>query len=831
MQYADPKACPSCRGPFGSQRFCPNCGFDLQSQEALRLWSLFLEADQLVAAAKPGPAGALTPTQAQASHEAPAVPQQAQLPRPRRSWSVGSILLGLGALCLVVAGFIFVTIAWGDLGILGRALILLAVTALIGVAAGWASRKTLIGTAEALWVVFLALLTLDVFAAVGEGLFGLDWDDFAWVSVVWTVLVCGAAALIVKRTRPHFERNLISPQVFAGLTPWVSGIAVTARVAELNDKISPFWPTAVGFVLIVLVVLAALRLKFDVMKWVSAPIAVFFALALVAIAATEVISSDPPLDFYAALPMLTLMAAAIGISFISPRITEPAMAVAGVFGLLLVWGFFRGVLWFNGEDSTMVEYSFHLAFLSVAVASALIAWTITRPTARAAGERLASVAGAGVVLLWCAYVATVNFERADQALMAGDPSKTWVAPTETFIEAPWLGAVAFALLVVWGIGARRWTSPILPWREFHLPVAVVLGAVMVVTAIGGFELPYVVHGLSLVAAGLIVASLTRGNNEYFAVFGPVLVLAGQKLVPSLSLQLVLVLVASAIAFALIAWFDRNSDSKFRQIVSATGAALTAWVLSSAVNQASYLLDFNQAWLPIVQVGFAAALVLLAMGLDEYGWHRIAVEVAAALIFAAAMLQVDSLAMAALAFTIGATACAVVGLLDEDRKWARYIAGALAGLAWIFRLAASDVTTIEAYTAPFAVALLAAGWWHLHTKPASRTWTALTPGLVLALLPSLPEALDDPTSLRALLSALAAAISIAVGVALRWGAPLVAGAVILALIVLANIWPTAAALERWILMAIAGLVLLVIGTTWEKRVAEGKALIARVRALR
>jgi len=221
-----------------------------------------------------------------------------------------------------------------------------------------------------------------------------------------------------------------------------------------------------------------------------------------------------------------------------------------------------------------------------------------------------------------------------------------------------------------------------------------------------------------------------------------------------------------------------------------------------------------------------------MALDELPWHRIAIEVVAALTFLVALVAgTEDLADVALVLTIGAVASAVVGLLDDDRPFLRWVGAGLVGCAWVARLAASEVETVEAYTAPFAVALLAAGVWRLRTHPESRTWSALAPGLAAALLPSLPQALAEPTSLRALLLALVALAVLGAGVVLRWGAAVAAGLGVALLVLLANVLPEALALPRWILIAVVGLALLVVGTTWEKRIAEGRALVARLADLR
>ena len=84
---------------------------------------------------------------------AASLPKAPAMPKPpvQRKMSTGSILLGLGALFILVAGIIFITVSWGSLGVTGRALVLLAFTAVIGLLATLITRRGLRASAEALW--------------------------------------------------------------------------------------------------------------------------------------------------------------------------------------------------------------------------------------------------------------------------------------------------------------------------------------------------------------------------------------------------------------------------------------------------------------------------------------------------------------------------------------------------------------------------------------------------------------------------------------------------------------------------------------------------------
>ncbi|MET1132792.1 MAG: hypothetical protein ABWX60_05160, partial [Aeromicrobium sp.] len=777
-------------------------------------------------------------TRQSAAAKAPGVtPAAAPAPQPAaagsaplaamRTWSTGSILLGLGAVCLIVAGIIFATVAWGSLGILGRALILLAVTALVGLAAAWATRRGLGGTAEALWTVFLGFITVDLLAAVAEGLFGLGWSDFALVSVVWTAVLVGAGVVIVRWAEPLLGRHLVSPQLVAGFTPYVSAPAVMVKLGELGEGDDHwFWAAAAALVLPLAVAAVGHRTRLRWVLWPSAMLSLLFVVLLVALAIDAALAGSPVLGPTEALPALVLAAVAAGGAVVLRplRVWLTAFAVSAL--LFLVGVAVQGGAW-SADVSTSAA-----GLAAVAVLAALLAWFAVREDDWALGARWAAVAGATAALLWCGAVAFTNAERAEEAGWLSSPSDLWVRPAEIDItEGWWVLAVAVPVIAAW-LATARWPSPTLAPASWRVPIALVAAGASVVTAVASSSLPFLVHAFVLVLVGAALAVALRGARWEFSIV-PVAFVAFAMVVVPLGGPVTAWAWGFAAAGALVcAVVGLEEPPGPRRAISAAAAGLTAFAIVATVAQVADLADVGPgAWGPIV-VGVAAGLLLLTLALDELPWHRIAVEVVVgATLLVTVVREGDDLALVALLLTIGAVASAVVGLLDDDRTYLRWVAVGLTGAAWVARLAASEVETVEAYTAPFAVAVLAAGWWRLRTEPSSRTWVALTPGLLLTFLPSLPQALDDPTSTRALLLGLVAAAFLAAGLVLRWGAPVIAGSAVLLVLVLANVGPTALGLQRWILIAIAGLILLVVGTTWEKRVAEGRALMLRIAALR
>ncbi|UUZ59348.1 SCO7613 C-terminal domain-containing membrane protein [Nocardioides sp. B-3] len=98
------------------------------------------------------------------------------------------------------------------------------------------------------------------------------------------------------------------------------------------------------------------------------------------------------------------------------------------------------------------------------------------------------------------------------------------------------------------------------------------------------------------------------------------------------------------------------------------------------------------------------------------------------------------------------------------------ASVLLTLAQWVRLEQVGVDTVEAYTLPLAVVLLVVGTIAL-LRGNDSSMATLSPGLGLALVPSLLLVLVDPVGLRAVVLGLACIVLVAIGLARGWAAPL------------------------------------------------------------
>ncbi|MYZ41048.1 hypothetical protein GT002_39575, partial [Streptomyces sp. SID4917] len=160
---------------------------------------------------------------------------------------------------------------------------------------------------------------------------------------------------------------------------------------------------------------------------------------------------------------------------------------------------------------------------------------------------------------------------------------------------------------------------------------------------------------------------------------------------------------------------------------------------------------------------------------------------------------------------------------ERRTVAGYTATALFVLATWVRLAASEVSVPETYTLPVTLPALAVGLLRRRRDPAASSWTAYGPGLSATLLPSLLAAWGDTHWSRPLLLGIAALAITLAGARLGLQSPLILGGTVLALVALHELAPyvvqVVGALPRWLPPALAGLLLLAVGATYEQRLKD------------
>ncbi|MCT2281614.1 hypothetical protein M3G91_28840, partial [Micromonospora chalcea] len=158
--------------------------------------------------------------------------------------AVQGLLFVLGGLLLGTAAVVFTAVAWATFGVTGRALVLLAVTALALAAPLVARARGLRGTAETLASVALLLVVLDGYAAWSVDLFGvtgLPGSRYAALVAAVGAAVAAGYALVSRLTAPWFAAWLLAqpvlPLAVAAFRPTAAGWALTLTAVALGDLV------------------------------------------------------------------------------------------------------------------------------------------------------------------------------------------------------------------------------------------------------------------------------------------------------------------------------------------------------------------------------------------------------------------------------------------------------------------------------------------------------------------------------------------------------------------------------------------------------------------
>ncbi len=777
--YADRHACPSCRLPIvpGDPR-CRGCDVLLGHPLATAVFASLQDVDRRVAALR------------SVSHRvAPAPPPTVAPPAPARTGvrtsSVPAILLGLGALCLLVAAVAFLAVAWSWLGVGGRTAVLVGLTAAAGATGLTLRRRDLRLTAEALLAVALGLLVLDVLGAADAGWLG-DPGAAALAVVVGVVLTTAGIAAVA------IERRLVVPQLAA-----VTG-AFVAQAALPSVAGRPLLIAGAAVVLLAGVARAGRSLRLDTTA-VAAGVAAGLAwldLVVTALVGVARLAAD-------GLSAAELWASADG----------PALAVAaGLLTLPLAgWPHHvvgRASLAAAGAAATGVAVLPVLddGVTPVAVASLVAAATWTTiahmlPRPWTTVSLLPATVSLAPALLVALALAGQAAETATGPGPVIEPGTLLAAPA--LVVPTVLVAVALLLAVVRARPRGAWVRGV---------GAAVLLAAIATLALHPVPLWTVVAALAALGAVAATEALRRdGNDALVQAVAAAVVLAAAVAVaaPSSGLLVVPLALLTALAAASPAGRFPYTGELGGLALAPSGGALL-WVVADLLG---------------ADVAVTGAPVLLVLGVLVLVRPRVEVEMtsaATALVSAAMAVTVaDDVAVSlALHLTLAGALVSAHALAHPSRRplaWAG--AGLLVLASWV-RLVDVGVAAPEPYTLPAATALLAVGVHRLLRERGASTRLALLPGLGLATVPSLLRVAEDgPVSLRAALLGLACLGLMLGGVRLRWSAPLVVGATVGGLLTLLELSPYAAQTPQWLLLGLGGLTLVAVGVTWERRVVD------------
>jgi hypothetical protein len=280
-----------------------------------------------------------------------------------------------------------------------------------------------------------------------------------------------------------------------------------------------------------------------------------------------------------------------------------------------------------------------------------------------------------------------------------------------------------------------------------------------------------------------------------------------------------------------------------------GARVAGWLVAVAAGATLALASARAADLAVrwaaLWVLAAAALALAASAALKPAALKAAatratearlVEVAAhATAGAALLLTFGSLRHMAAVCTLWGVALGLRALWPADAagRRVRVIAATASELlAYWLLLLAGGVTVLEAYTLPAAATALLAGWLAARARPALHSWSAYGPALLAGFGPSLAAVLFTPGAPeRRLALGAAAVVVVLAGAVRRRQAPVVVGGGVLVLLAVHEMVLVWDLIPRWIPLASAGLLLVGLAMTYERRRRDVAKLRAAVGGMR
>ncbi|MEP7369477.1 MAG: hypothetical protein ABI662_07475 [Dermatophilaceae bacterium] len=731
-----------------------------------------------------------------------------------RSWfagrSVGVILLVLGTVCVLAAGVVFIAVAWRDLPLGVRALILIVLTSAFGLFARIALMRGLQATAEAMAAIACGMLVLDLAAGRRAGLPGLaDLSPARYEILAGSLLVViavGGALLVRSRSG------------------WLWSLDAAVALGTARAALGILRMSGEGYAVPLVTVTVASCLLYVTWHRLRLPVAMWstaFVGGAAWIGAVLVGTHDA--------------ADRVGTDILRLAQAWPALTAAVVAGL-----------WSIGLGHAAWRRVFAgLSLVPVVMVFEVIGWShgwVAGATLLLAGYVIAVLVSARVPLDWSPSVGGA-------ALVLGLSSVYGLVPSVAALGARMELALAGGWREPERLPFALFSGDVAPWL-LPLTALVLLGLLSRIT-IEGHSVsidPYLTVGAVVATLGVLTILYGAGfwTSMAVLVFVALLLLWGARLWGH-DMLLVLGLALLGI-IRVFAYYNDLADPLAWTLMSFAALALavserremfrvgflTAAGLFALFGAALWLTlaGVPRPFQGLVIVVIGSLALVASQGLRSSAHTRWVAE-GLSVIWAAAGLGMaeGSASHGALELTVIGVATGITAYLSEDRRRAGWVSGVLLTLASWIRLAGNNVQAVEWYTVPAAMALLFYGARRLRRDPRESTWRCLGPGMMLALTPSLLLTLDEPISWRGLFVAMASLTLVALGVQLRLAAPFAMGVAATGLLALRNIWPVAVFIPRWTLLFLVGGVLLGVGMTWESRVNDVRTADGFVRGLR
>ncbi|MGW7266651.1 SCO7613 C-terminal domain-containing membrane protein [Streptomyces sp. NPDC054842] len=731
---------------------------------------------------------------------------------------VQNLLLILGGTLLTVAALAFTLVSWGSLGIAGRASVLGAVTVAALGAPVPLLRRGLRSTAESVAGLGLALTVLDAYALYEVAFPGRSGAGYA--AVASAVLASGWAGyglLLGARvpsaaagTRPALRLPLPAAMAVAQspLLLWTVAAGAGARTSAAALLVTAALDAAV-----------ALRASVPSVRLVAATGA-YGTGGWGTLAAGVLLWEATGPGTAAPAAALLLLAAAIALvtsRHVPGSDLATALALAG--GLVTV-GALGGLLrsWLP-DDWTVPGFLLCGVALAAAVRTGL-----SGPVRR--GLLLASASVQALAVLWALpvpLVALLGPASRMAHIWSGAPADARAAVT---LDLPWPVHAATAPLVLAAVAVVLAAAIRAPaWRDRARAGSLALAWATAFTLPAVLQLPYAaalsVQAVATMAVLAAAAHLRPAEplRSPLPLVALLLALAGSLSLALLSLAsetaTLGVLAALSVLFAVAARQPRPGPV-------AVAASLTWLAALACAAGASLGWQPQHTALLVLVVPAGAALLAARLGASPL---TVPVEVtgAAAALLAVGLTVQDPPMLALLLVLCGVIAAGTA--IRESRRGVGWAAAVLFVLATWVRLACWDVGAPEAYTMPVTVPALLLGAVRRRKDPRVSSWTAYGAGLSATLVPSLAAAWTDAHWPRPLLLGAAALALTLLGARHRLRAPLVLGGGVLVLDALHELAPyiaqVAEALPRWVPPALAGLLLLALGATYERRIRDAR----------
>ncbi|MFF9196210.1 SCO7613 C-terminal domain-containing membrane protein [Streptomyces sp. NPDC014779] len=737
-------------------------------------------------------------------------------PRPEATpRSTQNVLLTLGGVLLTVAALVFTLVSWGTMGIGGRAAVLVVVTSAALAAPAVLLRRGLASTAESVAALGLVLTVLDAYALHRVALpetGGLGYTAAA--SAVLAGLWAGYGSVLPRLRGP------LPTAVAAAQLPLPLGVLAA------DGGLTAFAWAALG----------TAALDAAAVVWGKGlPVRVTAGTGAAALGGWALLtglglSLTAPVT---ALPLLLGCAAVLLFLAVRHAPSAPASAgVAGLTGIAAAGGLLR-----SGVPEAWIVPGYALCALLLTGAAAWHRgpWAGARPEPVALprlrdGLALAGAGVLGLATVWALPPTVVGL--LDPAVRS---TAVWSGEHAERMLSGYPATAPLVLLVVTAglaVVPRRWTRgaalalgwalvvglPVVFGLSYGASLAVRLGATAAALAVavrpappargldGATELlAWTGFGCGMVSGVTAVLPALDARAATFAVLGVLAALFG--------------------AVAVLGGGVRRTVAACAGVLAVAGLVGAGAVTSGASEPVTGLL-----------------LLAVPAGTGVLGaWLRrrppaVAVEATGAAVglFGVA-LTAGRPALLALGLALAGVVAAATAVRPERRPVASWAAAVLFLLASWVRLAVWGVAAPEAYTLPATVPALVVGVLRRRRDPEASSWTAYGPGLAVTLLPSLCAAWVDPHWARPLLLGLGALAVTLLGARFRLQAPLLLGGGVLALVGLHELAPyvvqAVGALPRWLPPALAGLLLLGVGATYEQRLRDARRLRERLGRMR